>query len=748
MVRNYKRKVGARQYRNFSSEDLSKACREILDKKISYREAAKKYNISLGCLFKHVKVFPKQNLQFQAPEDSPTSITQTDCVTSIPSASSTPIAIDCLSTTSNAHIPGTIPLYKPGHPTVFSALEESIFVDYLCLISEWGFPIDSFGLRKLAKGYLDSNGREVHTFKNNIPGRDWALAFLKRHEKILSQRMCQNIKYARAVTTKEDLTTYFDHLHTSGVQTIPPGNILNYDETNMVDDPKSKKMIFKRSAKRSERVMNFTKSATSVMFGCTDDGQLLPPYVVYKAEGMWSTWTIGGPPGTRYNRTKSGWFDECCFLDWFQTIVVPWCKNRIGQKMLIGDNLSSHFSGDIIKKCNELNISFICLPPNTTHLTQPLDVGVYGPLKKEWRKTLEAWKLGPGRQRPTLSKDEFPRLLNTVLDNMKEQMNKNIKSGFSATGIRPYNKEQVLKRLPNKSLANKKDSQEEKNRKEALLSSQIGTAVLEVLQELRSKKTPQGKKKRSKINVTPGKSVSLEEVVDDSGVPQDFTSTEPVKTTAAKKTKNDKRPTVTGICKKKKKENTKKQKNSENLMCRRPTESKEKKNKTKNVKKQCHNWEDSSSEDFSSVEYDDDSVMDASFGFSDLDEDLGIQELQPIPGTSTDNLKIESAVEDSTGTGNSSNAPTPGSWVVVKYASKKEIYHYFIGQIINAYDKGAEVKFLRNQGNNKFIWPPQDDYDNVPFNDIVEVLPEPRMVSSRGSGIFTFSADLSDYIII
>lgn len=70
--------------------------------------------------------------------------------------------------------------------------------------------------------------------------------------------MCQNIKDARAVTTEEDLTTYFSNLQTSGVQTIPPGNILNNDKTNMVDDLKSKKMIFKCSAKRSERVMNFT----------------------------------------------------------------------------------------------------------------------------------------------------------------------------------------------------------------------------------------------------------------------------------------------------------------------------------------------------------------------------------------------------------------------------------------------------------------------------------------------------------
>lgn len=500
----------------------------------------------------------------------------------------------------------------------------------------------------------------------------------------------------------------------------------------MVDDPKSKKMIFKRSAKRSERVMNYTKSATSVMFACTDEGLLLPPYVVYKAEGMWSTWTVGGPPGTRFNRTKSGWFDECCFLDWFYTIVVPWAKSRTGQKMLIGDNLSSHFSGDVIKKCNELNISFICLPPNTTHLTQPLDVGVYGPLKREWRRHLENWKLGPGRQRPSLSKDEFPGLLKVVLDSMQEQMKKNIKSGFSATGIRPFNKDQVLKRLPKKSFSSEKDTQEEKDRKEALISSQIGTAVLEVLQELRSKKTPKGKK-RSKINVTPGKSISLDEIVnidqqdnaDDPGFPEGSTGTDTqhVEVRVAKKTEKGNKG---------KKRNSKKQKNPQELENKKSKERKEKTNKTKNVTKAKKHTRcsDSSSDDLSSVEYDDDSVMDASFGSSDSDEYFGIKELEPTPGPSN-NLNSASnwPTEDDTGTEKGSDPPPSGSWVVVKYASKKEIYHYYIGQIINSYEKGAEVKFLRNQGNNKFIWPPQEDFDIIAYSDMIQVFPKPSMIS-------------------
>ena len=36
----------------------------------------------------------------------------------------------------------------------------------------------------------------------------------------------------------------------------------------------------------------------------------------------------------------------------------------------------------------EHRVSFECPPSNTTHFMQPLDVAVFGPLKKQWRAIL------------------------------------------------------------------------------------------------------------------------------------------------------------------------------------------------------------------------------------------------------------------------------------------------------------------------------------------------------------------------
>ncbi|CAG4943470.1 unnamed protein product [Parnassius apollo] len=119
---------------------------------------------------------------------------------------------------------------------------------------------------------------------------------------------------------------YFRNLEET-LKDVAPSNILNFDETNLTDDPGSSKCIFRRGVKYPERVLNSTKGAISLMFSVTANGSLLPIYVVYKAENLYSEWIQGGPRGTMYNRTRSGWFDSFVFEDYFNTTIMDWAKS-------------------------------------------------------------------------------------------------------------------------------------------------------------------------------------------------------------------------------------------------------------------------------------------------------------------------------------------------------------------------------------------------------------------------------------
>jgi len=337
-MRTYRRKPGSRAYSNYTKASLDKAVKEIQEGKISLRKAHRDYKIPIGTLSHRI------NRKHE---------------------------------------------HKVGHPTVFTAEEEKAIVDHINVVAAWGFPFDFFDLRVLVRTYLEKQGRRVKQFANNVPSTDFVRSFLSRHKDKLSLRKCQNIKRNRAGVSANEVKEYFSNLSATlqdGEQPIPATNIFNYDETNLTDDPGTKKSIFKRGIKYPERIKDSTKSAISVMFCGSASGDMLPAYVVYKAENIWSTWTEGGPKGTRYNRSRSGWFDACCFNDWFETLFVPHAKKLPGKKLLIGDNLSSHFTSTVLSLAAQYDILFVCLPPNATHLLQPLDVAFYRPLKGYWRK--------------------------------------------------------------------------------------------------------------------------------------------------------------------------------------------------------------------------------------------------------------------------------------------------------------------------------------------------------------------------
>lgn len=91
----------------------------------------------------------------------------------------------------------------------------------------------------------------------------------------------------------------------------------------------------KRGCKYPEAIKKSTKAAVSSMICGNAAGEVLPPYINYKSDNIWSTWTEGGPPGTRYNRSKSGWFDTNTFEDWFFSLVLPVLRRQEGKKNLL-----------------------------------------------------------------------------------------------------------------------------------------------------------------------------------------------------------------------------------------------------------------------------------------------------------------------------------------------------------------------------------------------------------------------------
>ncbi|CAH2101609.1 unnamed protein product [Euphydryas editha] len=179
-----------------------------------------------------------------------------------------------------------------------------------------------------------------------------------------------------------------------------------------------------------------------------------------------------------------------CFDDWFKTIVLPWANSRDGVKLVIGDNLASHLCVETIQLCQNHNIRFAFLPKNATHLTQPLDVAFFGPMKRLWREILTNYKATYSTAR-TIT--HFPQLLQELMTKIDMTKETNIRKGFEGSGIFPFNPSRVTLKIPT--------LQEENTRK-------FDVSLLEFLQRNRRSqpmKTGQNSKQQ------PGKSISTEE---------------------------------------------------------------------------------------------------------------------------------------------------------------------------------------------------------------------------------------------
>lgn len=359
-------------------------------------------------------------------------------------------------------------------------------------LADWKIPMTAMEIRMLVKDYLDALKLPTEIFKENMPGKDWVKSFTKRHG--FTKRMADNVSLSRATITPDIVNTYFEHLEEE-LRGIPPSNIFNYDETNVTDDPGATEVIVSRGRRRVERIVEHSKDSTSIMFCGNADGDYLPPMLVYKCQSgnVYEAWVEGGPEGAQYASTKSGWFDMNCFKKWFFDIFLPAASKLDGPVALIGDNLSSHFSKEVIDATVLHNIKFITMPPLSTHLCQPLDVAVFRTLKRNWRKILNDWRKN-SRRRGAIPKPQIPTMIRQLCSHLTPS---HLESGFRASGIYPLNRQQVLKQLS--------------GRKDATAPGDVGKevfneSVMGMLREQAEAQKPQKVPRRGKI-VTHGKRI-------------------------------------------------------------------------------------------------------------------------------------------------------------------------------------------------------------------------------------------------
>ena len=87
----------------------------------------------------------------------------------------------------------------------------------------------------------------------------------------------------------------------------------------------------------------------------------------------------GAIPNTLFKNSESGWINSQLFVEWFAFIIKNIPPAR--PVLLVQDGHSSHISIELIEMACANNVTHLCLPAHTSHMLQPLDVGVFKSFK-------------------------------------------------------------------------------------------------------------------------------------------------------------------------------------------------------------------------------------------------------------------------------------------------------------------------------------------------------------------------------
>ena len=350
------------------------------------------------------------------------------------------------------HVSGKHTSIGSGGPTTLALKDEQEIVVTCQILAEMGFGLTRQIVERVVRDYVQENGITT-PFPDDIPGKDWWHRFKKRWP-CLTERKPQHLSKRRAEAANEStITTFFDNMEKAftenGLDPSNPTNaqrIWNCDETAFCMSSTSGKLLCKRGVNALHEVGGGSgREYTTVHVCCSANGERLPPFILYKGKNLYQRWMQGGPAGAVYGVSELGWMDACNFLSWFLKLVCPAVSHltSTGPVFLFMDGHHSHISLQLIRAARENNVQLFCLPPNCTHVLQPLDVGVFAPLKRTWAHILKKWKLESKAQ--NVSKEVFPSLLCQLWE--QSFTPKQCQSGFQASGIFPLSREAVLTKL-------------------------------------------------------------------------------------------------------------------------------------------------------------------------------------------------------------------------------------------------------------------------------------------------------------
>ena len=280
-------------------------------------------------------------------------------------------------------------------------------------------------------------------------GINWATNFIKRRDE-LKTRFSRRYNHQRAkCEDPKIIQEWFNCVQITIMQHgIAYEDIYNFDETGYAMGLVATAKVVTRAemAGKPFLVQPGNREWVTSIECINSNGWALPPCIIFKGkvhiEGWYQDEAL--PHDWRIEVSPNGWTTDEIGLRWLQKVFIPATNGCTSgrYRLLILDGHGSHLTPQFDEICSQNDIVPICMPPHSSHLLQPLDVGCFSPLKRAYGRLVEnKARLGFNHIDKFDFLEAYPQARTGAFKA------DTIKNSFTAAGLIPFNPERVLGQL-------------------------------------------------------------------------------------------------------------------------------------------------------------------------------------------------------------------------------------------------------------------------------------------------------------
>lgn len=243
--------------------------------------------------------------------------------------------------------------------------------------------------------------------------QNWGRQLLKRHPQLKATWDSYTEDHKRTKQPQPDkISSFLDLFEKTRKQyDIHPDDIWNADVKGFMLEKRTatqETIISDKSLQhKASRSLAPSEDWVSTIECCNTAGQILAPYVIFQGDAVSFYWNLMIPDKKALvGYDEKGLIDGHHQLMWLNRAFVPQTamsrktlsnrgtsSDRVARLLLL-DGHSSPVSFEFFLTCRENQIIPLCIPPSTSHLLHPLDVGVRSKFNEiytdELRLTLQA----------------------------------------------------------------------------------------------------------------------------------------------------------------------------------------------------------------------------------------------------------------------------------------------------------------------------------------------------------------------